>query len=67
MEDTGVTEIKLVFSRCDICENEYSEDETKIRDVNSEYSEEDLQRQEPSLLLCNSCIVNLGVLPTFNP
>ena len=67
MEDTSVTEVKLVFSRCDICGKEYGENETKIRDVNSEYSEEDSQRQEPLLLLCDSCTVDLSVLPTFNP
>ena len=67
MEDTSVTEVKLVFSRCDLCGIEYGENETKIRNVNSEFSEEDSQGQEPWLLLCNSCIVDLGVLPTFNP
>ena len=56
----------LVFTRCDICGKPYDEDEKKIRDMTSEYSEEDLRRHEPFLLLCDSCTVDLGVLPTFN-
>jgi hypothetical protein len=64
MEDTG---IRMVFSGCDICEKPYDEDEKKIRDASGEYSDENSDRQEPLLLLCNSCGTDLGVLPTFNP
>jgi recombinational DNA repair protein (RecF pathway) len=64
MEDLGAG---LAFTRCDICGKPYGEDEKKIRDMTSEYSEEDLRRHEPFLLLCDSCTVDLGVLPTFNP
>ena len=55
----------LVFTRCDICGEPYDEDEKKIRDMTSEYSEEDLRRHEPFLLLCDSCRTDLGVLPAF--
>ena len=35
--------IKLVFSRCDICEKEYGEEEMKLKNAMGEYSEEDLE------------------------
>jgi hypothetical protein len=63
MEDLGA---RLVFTRCDICGKPYDEDEKKIRDMTSEYSEEDLRRHEPFLLLCDSCRADLGVLPAFS-
>jgi hypothetical protein len=68
MEDTSVqtpAEVKLVFSRCDICEKPYDEDEMKIRNSTNEYSNE--EHQEPLLLLCDSCRLELNVLPMFNP
>ena len=30
---------KLVFSRCDICEREYGEEEMKLKNAMGEYSE----------------------------
>jgi hypothetical protein len=68
MEDTSLqttAEVKLVFSRCDICEKQYYEDETKLRNSTNEYS--DVEHQELLLLLCNSCRLELGLLPMFNP
>lgn len=68
MEDTSVqtpAEMKLVYSRCDIWEKPYDEDETKIRNSTNEYS--DGEHQEPLLLLCDSCRLELNVLPMFNP
>jgi len=70
MEDTSIhipADVKLAFSRCDIYEEPYDEYETKIRNATSEYSDEDLQRQEPLLLICDSCRQRLDILPTFNP
>ncbi len=43
MQDTSgqiPTGIKLVFSRCDICENEYGEEEMKLKNALGEYSED---------------------------
>ena len=34
---------KLVFSRCDICEKEYGEEEMKLKNAMGEYSDEDLE------------------------
>jgi hypothetical protein len=68
MEDTSLqttAEVKLVFSRCDICEKPYYEDETKLRNSTNEYSDE--EHQELLLLLCDSCRLELGLLPMFNP
>ncbi len=67
MKDARVqipAEVKLVFSRCDICEKPYDEDEKKIMNATSEYSDE--ERHEPVLLLCDSCHRDLEVLPTYN-
>lgn len=66
ISDQIPTGIKLVFSRCDICEKPYDEDETKIGNATREHSEEDLQQQEPILLLCDLCRQDLDILPTFN-
>jgi recombinational DNA repair protein (RecF pathway) len=41
MEDLGAG---LAFTRCDICGKPYGEDEKKIRDMTSEYSEEDFTK-----------------------
>jgi hypothetical protein len=68
MQDTGVqipAGTKLVFSRCDICEKEYGEDEMKLKNAMGEYSEEDLEGNEPLLLLCDLCRQSLEVLPTY--
>ena len=70
MQDTNAqipTETKLLFSRCDICEREYGEDEMKLKNATGEYSEEDLDGNEPLLLLCVSCRQGLEVLPTYFP
>ena len=67
MQDTSgqiPTGIKLVFSRCDICENEYSEEEMKLKNAMGEYSE-DSEENEPLLLLCDLCRQSLQVLPAF--
>ena len=37
---------KLVFSRCDICEREYGEEEMKLKNAMGEYSE-DLEGTSP--------------------
>ena len=61
MEDTIVqtpAEVKLVFSRCDICEKPYDKDETKIRNLTNGYSDD--------ILLCDSCRLELDILPMFN-
>ena len=55
---------KLVFSRCDICEIEYGEEEMKLKNAMDEYSE-DSEENEPLLLLCDLCRQSLQVLPTF--
>jgi len=58
MEDTILpvpTDVKLAFSRYDIFEKSYDEYETKISNPTSAVSEEELQQQEPLLLLCESC------------
>jgi hypothetical protein len=68
MEDISLqttAEVKLVFSRCDICEKSYYEDETKLRNSTNEYSDE--EHQELLLLLGDSCRLELGLLPMFNP
>ena len=67
MQDTSgqiPTGIKLVFSRCDICEKEYGEEEIKLKNAMGEYSE-DSEGNEPLLLLCDPCREGLEVLPTF--
>lgn len=67
MQDTGgqiPRGIKLVFSRCDICENEYGEEEMKLKNAMGEYSE-DSDGNEPLILLCDLCRQSLEVLPTF--
>lgn len=67
MQDTSgqiPTGIKLVFSRCDICEKEYGEEEMKLKNAMGEYSE-DSEENEPLLLLCDLCRRSLEVLPTF--
>ena len=67
MQDTSgqiPTEIKLVFSRCDICEKEYGEEEMKLKNAMGENSE-DPEENEPLLLLCGQCRQSLEVLPTF--
>jgi hypothetical protein len=56
---------KLVFSRCDICEGEYGEEEMKLKNAMGEYSEEDLVGNEPLLLLCHLCSQGLEILPTY--
>ena len=56
---------KLVFSRCDICEREYGEEKMKLKNVMGEYSEEDLEGNEPLLLLCDLCRQGLEILPTY--
>ena len=55
---------KLVFSRCDICEREYGEEEMKLKIAMGEYSEED--GSEPLLLLCDLCRQGLEILPTYS-
>jgi uncharacterized CHY-type Zn-finger protein len=60
------TDVKVLFSRCDICEKSYDADESEINNPTSAISEEELQQQEPLLLLCNSCRQELEVLHTFN-
>ena len=65
MQDTSgqiPTDVKLVFSRCDICEKEYREEEMKLKNAMGEYSED---LDEPLLLLCDLCRQRLEVLPTF--
>ena len=67
MQDTSQevpTATKLVFSRCDICEREYGEEEMKLKNAMDEYSE-DSEENEPLLLLCDLCRQSLQVLPTF--
>ena len=67
MQDTSgqiPTDIKLVFSRCDICEKEYGEEEMKLKNATGEHSE-DSEGNEPLILLCNICRQSLEVLPTF--
>jgi hypothetical protein len=56
---------KLVFSRCDICEREYGEEEMKLKNAMGEYSEEDSDGNEPLLLLCDVCLQGLEILPTY--
>ena len=68
MQDTSVqipTGIKLVFSRCDICERPYEEEEMKLKNATEEYSKEDMGQNEPLLLLCDSCRQTLEGLPTL--
>ena len=55
---------KLVFSRCDICEREYGEEEMKLKNAMGEYSE-DFEGSEPLLLLCDLCRQGLEILPTY--
>jgi hypothetical protein len=67
MQDTSgqiPTDIKLVFSRCDICEKEYGEEEMNLKNAMGEYSE-DSEENEPLLLLCDLCRQSLEILPTF--
>ena len=56
---------KLVFSRCDICEREYEEEEMKLKNAMGEYSEEDLEGNEPLLLVCDQCRQGFEILPTY--
>jgi hypothetical protein len=68
MQDTSAQNpagTKLVFSRCDICEREYGEEEMKLKNAMGEYSEEDLEGNEPLLLLCDLCRQGLEILPTY--
>jgi hypothetical protein len=68
MQDTSEQiphDIKFVFSRYDICEKEYGEEEMKLKNAMGEYSEEDLDGNEPLLLLCDSCRQGLRILPTY--
>ena len=58
MQDTSGQ--KLVFSRCDICEKEYGEEEMKLKNAMGEYSE-DSEENEPLLLLCDLCRQSLQV------
>jgi hypothetical protein len=57
---------KLVFLRCDICEREYGEEEMKLKNAMGEYSEEDLEGNEPLLLLCDLCHQGLEILSKFH-
>jgi hypothetical protein len=68
MQDTSAqipADTKLVFSRCDICEKEYGEDEMKLKNAMGDYSEEELEGNEPLLLLCELCRQSLEILPTY--
>jgi len=68
MQDTSEqisADTKLVFSRCDICEREYGEEEMKLKNAMDEYSVEDLEGNEPLLLLCDLCLQGLEILPTY--
>jgi hypothetical protein len=56
---------KLVFSRCDICEREYGEEEMKIKNAMGESSSEYSEGNEPLLLLCDLCRQGLEILPTY--
>ena len=56
-------DIKIIFSRCDICEKTYEAPETEINNPTSAISEEELEQQEPLLLLCDSCRQELEVNP----
>jgi len=61
MEDIWVptpTEVKLTFSRCDICEKSYEAYEIE---PTSAISEEELEEQVPLLLLCDPCREKLDV------
>jgi hypothetical protein len=64
MEDIWVptpTEVKLTFSRCDICEKPYEAYESEIENPTSAISEEELEEQVPLLLLCDPCREELDV------
>jgi len=64
MEDIWVptpTEVKLTFSRCDICEKSYEAYESEIKNPTSAISEEELEEQVPLLLLCDPCREKLDV------
>jgi hypothetical protein len=63
----NLTDAKLSFLQCDICGKPYNSDETKLSYPTSAVPEEELQQQEPILLLCDPCRQELDVHPTFNP
>ena len=56
---------KTGIFRCDICEREYGEEEMKLKNAMGEYSEEDLEGNEPLLLLCDLCRQGLEIFPTY--
>jgi len=53
------TDAKLSFLQCDICGKPYNSDETKLSYPTSAVPEEELQHQEPILLLCDHAVRNL--------
>jgi hypothetical protein len=57
--------IKIIFSRCDICERGYEAPENETNNPTSAIPEEELEQWEPLLLLCDSCRQELEVYP-FN-
>jgi uncharacterized CHY-type Zn-finger protein len=66
MQDHNVpfpTDVKVIFSRCDICEKPYEAPESEINNPTSAISEEELEQREPLLLLCDSCRRELELYP----
>ncbi len=58
----AIDEKVKVFSRCDICEKSYDAYESEISNPTSAISEEELQLQQPLLLLCGSCRQELEIV-----
>ena len=66
MEDIWVppqSEVKMTFSRCDICEKPYEAYESEISNPTSAISEDELEQQVPLLLLCEPCGEELELFP----
>ena len=57
------SEVKMTFSRCDICEKPYEAYESEISNPTSAISEDELERQVPLLLLCEPCREELQLFP----
>jgi hypothetical protein len=53
----------MVFSRCDICGEQYEAPASEINNPTSAISEEELNEQVPMLLLCYSCREKLELFP----